>query len=494
MVKMKRIRSLLLLLLCAVLSVQVCLGCTPKAPGGDTDGGETPPGTYPSALPSYEARRDDLVLPLYAFWSPPITEEQYRWMAECGYNGVIIDNKYDAVNPDVMYTAVEYCGLFGLDAYIARQREGTGFMSTLGNLVGLSAFKGVYCDEPLIRSHVANMGVQADGLLALGENYTYLGNLVTDVITGGLEWYNPNLTDEDFYGDFDEYADDFVDKVLSKQKRKILSATSAYPLLLDKREHGVSYMTGWLAGLGKQSTAAKRFGADFYSFINVNSFHNGGPVNFRRRPNGAELRWQSYAALAYGARGIEEWAYMSIGGGGEIYPETDWSLINYTDFDDYSTYFRTETYYSAQAVHEELSSYDHVLLSFDWQGVMLNQATESSETQMCFSEAAAAGGVLESNRRIAGMTGTGDYIVGCFLDKNNYDGFMIVNFDETRIFADDGTDAGQNTAKNRVKLTFKEATKAVVYTEGVKSVVNLSNGVYECELEPGEGRFVIPVA
>ena len=70
----------------------------------------------------------------------------------------------------------------------------------------------------------------------------------------------------------------------------------------------------------------------------------------------------------------------------------------------------------------------------------------------------------------------------CMKDEDGYDGFMIVNV----------TDPGKNLSES-VTVTFKKASKAIVYVEGEEQTVELENGTYTFDLSSGEGVFVIPI-
>ena len=73
--------------------------------------------------------------------------------------------------------------------------------------------------------------------------------------------------------------------------------------------------------------------------------------------------------------------------------------------------------------------------------------------------------------------------MGLFTDENGYDGFMLVNFADT-----------VNNRENTVTLQFRGATRAVVYIQGEKQVVDLADGTYTVTLQPGEGQFIIPLS
>ena len=46
---------------------------------------------------------------------------------------------------------------------------------------------------------------------------------------------------------------------------------------------------------------------------------------------------------------------------------------------------------------------------------------------------------------------------------------------------------------NEVTVTFDGSKKALVYVDGKPEVVKLKKGKYVANLDPGEGRFIIPL-
>ena len=84
--------------------------------------------------------------------------------------------------------------------------------------------------------------------------------------------------------------------------------------------------------------------------------------------------------------------------------------------------------------------------------------------------------------RIESVTATDETIIGCMKDKDGYDGFMIVNV----------TDPGLKLSDS-VTVTFKKASKAIVYVHGKEQTIELKDGTYTFDLESGEGVFVIPI-
>lgn len=190
----------------------------------------------------------------------------------------------------------------------------------------------------------------------------------------------------------------------------------------------------------------------------------------------ADVGFQVYTALAYGMRAINYYSYW-----------THWSesargidssaMVNYPT-EAGGEPIKTNAYYAVKAVNQEIKKFDHVFLSFNWQGTMA-LAPEGATMSDALS------GVLDnsSNYQSENMTATAteETIIGCMKDENGQDGFMIVNATEPS--------AGK-TSKVTIKIA--DATKAYAYIKGSKTEIILQNGVYELEVGAGEGVFVIP--
>ena len=67
-------------------------------------------------------------------------------------------------------------------------------------------------------------------------------------------------------------------------------------------------------------------------------------------------------------------------------------------------------------------------------------------------------------------------------DVDGYDGYMVANASEP-----------SKSSTSSVTLTFNNATKALVYVNGVAQEVTLTNGAYTVSVADGEGVFIIPI-
>ena len=150
---------------------------------------------------------------------------------------------------------------------------------------------------------------------------------------------------------------------------------------------------------------------------------------------------------------------------------------------------KSDIYDYAQAVNLEIQTFANTFLNFEWQGTT-NYLNEEGTRNAGFNMVNSAPALVENlgkeyptkeNERIESVTNKEDLLIGSFLDKNGYDGFMLVN----------SGDPAKNL-ENAIEIGFNNASKAVVYANGERTVVELDGGTYKATLQSGEGQFVIP--
>jgi len=89
---------------------------------------------------------------------------------------------------------------------------------------------------------------------------------------------------------------------------------------------------------------------------------------------------------------------------------------------------------------------------------------------------------LTEHERIKSVKSSQDVIIGTFADSFDNQAFMFVNF----------SDPGLKT-ESKIETEFYNASKAVIYKNGERTVTELKNGKLELTLEAGNGAFVIPL-
>lgn len=437
---------------------------------------------YSTVVPVYT---DDKQLEMMAYWSPPITEQQYQWMKDCGMTAVIVDRKYDAYSGANARRILQMCEDLGLKAYFVLDKfYGAEQLKPYESFVEYSSFGGFYIDEPYTKTHLQNVADQARGIYELSPNLRHICNITMSVANGNLEWAYPSKEEYeaavargDFFDTYEEYTTYVLDVVLKPNSNVILTATN-YPMVDGKK---TTLLDNWLDALGKCQTISSASGNPMLQFVQVSGHKNGNGENYYRQPTEADLRWLRYTILAYGGSGFMEFVYTSLATGGEI-REGCYGPIYWTDVNDYNSYYRTDVWYALQKVNKELNSFDHVILSFDWQGVLCHNVKNDPSVAPVLENAV---GKLNEHKRIEKVKSTGDLLIGCFKDENDYDGFMVVNFTET---------ANNSRIRNEVSITFDYATKALVYINGQEKLVTLKNHTFTHTMLPGQGFFIIPIA
>lgn len=166
----------------------------------------------------------------------------------------------------------------------------------------------------------------------------------------------------------------------------------------------------------------------------------------------ADIGFQIYTALAYGMDEINFFTY-----------EDHWNA-NVTD----AMADNTSVYSAVQTVNGEIDAFGYMFKAFEWKETLDIAAGSSSSTSL-------------SPRLASASVSGGRTFVGCMQDEEGFDGYMIANAT--------GPQTGTSAS---VTLTFNDATKAIVYKNGVKSIVTLTDGAYTVSVGVGEGVFVIP--
>ena len=269
-----------------------------------------------------------------------------------------------------------------------------------------------------------------------------------------------------------EYIDQYIEKV----QPEFLSYDS-YPLLTDVY-NTTSPQEDYLFNKEIIATKTKEAGIPFWTFIQTIGF---GLVN-RRPQSKADIAFQVYTDLAYGAKGIQHFCYwqpLTSDGNGTVFTEAMISKDGQ----------KTDIYEYAQAVNLEIQTFANAFLNFEWQGTtnyldeegVRNSAFNMVNDSSVLAEQLNKEYPTKESERIESVTNKEDLLIGSFLDKNGYDGFMLVN----------SGDPAKNL-ENAIEIRFNDASKAVVYANGERTVVELDGGTYKATLQSGEGQFVIP--
>ena len=440
-------------------------------------------------LPTYETltNPDEDGLELAVYTGPTDNSvEAYQVVKDAGVRSVYLNmwGSY-ALNNEHTSTALNSCDTVGLDAYIITNNGHNTANEDLVSFIDTAtvdystfpAFKGLYAfDEP----NISQMDWIKSDMEKWEANdkykdYTYLVNL--------MRW------DENSDQNVDAtktYLSNYWEKVLQHNDDNILMYDS-YPLYTDRNENDVdnetySETTGTpyvrdftLPVLETYANFAKEKGSKFYTFLQTygDKYNDTGKIA-RNLKSVNDLRFQVAYNMAYGSKGLICYTY-------EAQAQHGASMI-------YGNGSKLSNYYYVQEVFNELKDWEHVYMAFDWNGTITKEGTATGEGVQS-GHLAQLTQSLALHERISNIETNYDLLVGTFKDTNNNDGFLITSYTDPYY-----------EIENTVKVTFNNASKALVYKNGKlqtnynkKSCYVLEDGVLEMTLAAGDYLWVIPV-
>lgn len=447
--------------------------------GGTTSGGSESvkeSNNVPVGMPDYSAYESTREMWIGG-WNPPPpkhvtsrddetydfqTAERYKQMADAGINVEICVYEEKTGYPDEFYNALDFAEQAGIKLLV------------MDYDVRPENFDANITAEDLLRKTASYNEHSA----FLGHHvYDEPGVDVFDNIGAMKKVYKKAFPDKYFYvnlfpsytsarslgtsSGYDYYFQHFIDRVDPD-----MLSVDYYPLKGSALKP-VLY-TGLLSDYEIYAENAKLYDIPFYAFIGTMGF-----TSAIRQPSIYDLRFMVNAALMFGADGINHFCYW------QPYDSVVESDSTHAMILRDGTV--TDLYYDVKTVNYEVKSFDHVLMSFDWQGIMVN-AGESSGGKLSTSFKQLKNPV-EKHARIASITSERDVAAGIFKDADGYDGFYVMNYENP----------GYADRKNNVKIKFNNADRAIVYYRNEEKVVMLNGGEYSCELEAGDAFFAIPV-
>lgn len=275
------------------------------------------------------------------------------------------------------------------------------------------------------------------------------------------------------------YINRYCRQVMSKIAGEPILSFDYYPLQARYKSGAVfdyNYVaTGWLRSLELVAKYAKQYGVNSHAYIQTCGFYEPNPnANswICRRVSEEDLRFQVYVSMAYGIRNFTHFTYTTS------------TIKGYTQSCIDKNGEKTELWYQAQAVNNEVHELDHVFLSFDWMGTSSIIGTENLHIDSEYRNAAfdrLEYGVDEFYG-VTGVRATQDTIAGQFYDsENDRYALMLVNYTEP-------TDEKTNTVTVDVS---EGARTSAVYKLGEWNEYSVTNGSVTLQLAPGEGAFVL---
>lgn len=398
-----------------------------------------------------------------------INEEHYQNIKDSGIKTIY--GLYESSDPDSIIEALRIAELVGVDYYVYNWQlrglfqdviDSSGnrledeiehdfriFKEIVDQYIPFKSFAGVLIyDEPSVLYY--------EGFKIYKEKFSeYLPN--KDFYINLFPTYSGRADRGDVT--YDEYISQYISIV----KPEFLSYDH-YPLMLFYEESVIT--DDYLFNLEIIANKTNQSKIPFWLFIQTISYSNFTGTQ-TRRPEEDDIRWQVAVSMAYGTRGIQHFTYWT---------PTNGSVEQFTDGMMDREGNKTDLYYAAQKINNEILNFDHIYLDFDWKGVLTHSVDENNiNANFKMIEA------LTSHKLISKINSSEDLLIGTFKDQKNNDGFMIVNY----------TDPFYNKT-NEVEITFRRSKKAIVIIKGEKQVIDLNKGKLKLELDSGEGIFVIP--
>ena len=473
---MKRVRKRLAVALAAAAVAVSCLFATPVvAATGDP--------VYPESTGGGTVKENLFNTELYlgAWCEPKPTDTQIEKYKGCGFNVMYVGNAFDYNSSGIEYVirqatkhdlaVVINIGGNRTSPSSLRMQSETNDLWQYGNVYGVNV-----CDEPLGDASPKDTpqvpASHKTGGLEHNTIYDYILNetnyildkhadaLFETVLAIGLE-------DGDFgYGSLEAYCEAVLSKLDAKDR---VLAQDVYPYRVESGRPAPRQ------GLYLKKLVTQRQASDEYE-VGKRMFYlqmEWDPV-YRETISAQEMTYQLYTAMSFGINGFVGYKYSGY-----------WNAFDATDICLRTYYGDTELMWYTQQALEEVKKIDHIYLQFadDWQGIMFFEGSENQSTVERANAGFKTGDTLSSYAGLKGLTATQDTLVGIMKDGEGRDGYMITNQSYS---LDRKTD--------RVRAEFNNATRAMLLDRGEVRTVDLTNGVLEADIAPGQGLFVIPLA
>lgn len=376
-------------------------------------------------------------------------EDDFKMLAECGIDFIILDYLHDDEKSEQCLHWAEKYGIkvlihdYDLNALSVFTKTDVEQMTAAYRESPAFAGNDLY-DEPhynLFGQLEQKMSVYAQVLPEYDMHVNLFPNYGMDYM-GGIS--------------FDDYVNRFVSTVTSSNH----VCQDPYPL---QTQNGTRVIdSGYYKGLQTTANAAKQNNLDHWIYIQTMT-----GVSQDTYPTLADLRFQAYSCLAFGASKIVHYCYDVPGyqpGGGvsaQVYAMRDYGH-NYTKLWDYG-----------QILHEELEVMSSVFAQYHY----LN--TSAYHTKLLPAYMAGMTPFSDSDLQI--LNSEQPLLIGQFSAKSNSSGkaFMITNAENP------GT--AQTTT---VSFTVSANKTVTAYYNGQATTLQVQDGVYTLSLKPGAGAFV----
>ena len=197
--------------------------------------------------------------------------------------------------------------------------------------------------------------------------------------------------------------------------------------------------------------------------------HNMTEGSHRAITMADEIRFQAYSSLAFGARELTYYGYQS---NGDTETETH-CMVNYI------TGEKSNTYYFAKEVNNEILTFGKTYRHYRWQGLI---AKKKSVLTTC-KPISKLQNSISSHAGLSSFTYNQNTLIGCFGDPMDNYAYLVMNYNDPL--------NASNT--DSVTLTFQNANVVVVYQNGEKHAYRINDHKITLSIRSGCGAFVTPL-
>lgn len=393
------------------------------------------------------------------------TEEHYRNIIDCGFNGISAIYEYEE---EEYVTALEFCDKFGLkmlvrdqkglEAYVTKElcktgmdaktwllKEGDGLKSRLDGYQKYSSFAGILAADEPHSGKFENLRVLQDWFKQRYPDKEFEINLLPDYASA------EQLTgDETAEHDYQKHIDDFVNVVAPEYL-----SYDHYALCIDPTTKRPYLRASYLKNLEVVAKKAKEIGVPFKVFLLTL-----GHWDFRTVSTYEDIAWQIYTSLAYGAAGAQTFTYWTMLG----YPPGNAARVTTGVVGAQGELL--PAWYAMKEVLHEARAFEKAYFSYRWEKCIYFLAGESNPMTE----------LLEKNKDelLLDVKTDNDLIVGCFTNQNKR-AYLIANI----------TDPADKSSV-QAKLQFSSNGKAKIWQGGRAYNIDERNG-YTLQLRAGEG-------
>ncbi|GHV03211.1 hypothetical protein FACS1894211_15750 [Clostridia bacterium] len=443
----------------------VLAGCGDNGDGPET-GGET------GVEADFETKTyaDNRYIRMFGDYPPAITEYNLKIYKELGLTDFCMTN----VEPENIAATMALIEEYGLNVLVGAFEapfEDPEYETIFNrryksvDFAQFPSYNGIYIiDEPRTShfNYIRDSKVSWYNETYAGRpgSYWYLNLMPSYASSEQLESVYDPVTGRTAY---EVHVDEYVNTVLKAVQGPKNIGLDHYAL----RDYGgrKTMSDTLLFDLAVVAAAARDNGADFSNCIQTYT-DNGGA---RLPTSVAEIRFQLFASMVFGARAFEFFCYSS----------------------DARQHFNamfeggkpTDLYYYVQEAIAEVQLFENVYCHFNYEGFVTLNGTNNGAAYESDAFMYAEKYAMNALNGVKNVTATEDTLIGQLKDDGGDKGYVVLNYNDPAVYKAD-----------KVRLEFDGGIeKVVVYRYGEETKYLISGGVLELPLSPGEGVFVIPV-